>query len=67
MSASASAVPPVASNYDSKDSPTMGEVGEVLDDDNTVVDGDTSNDTDDKNSNNGKTLDDVFCVLPGTS
>ena len=60
MSASASAAPPVATNYDSKDSPTMGKVSDVVNKDTTVIDGDTSDDNDDKNSNDGKTLGDVF-------
>jgi hypothetical protein len=67
MSASASAAPPVAANYDSKDSPTMGEVSDVVNDGTTVVNGDMCDDNNDKNSDNSETLDDVFFVPPGTS
>ena len=61
MSASASAAPPVVAIYDSEDSPTMGDVSDVVDDDTTVVDDDDeSNDDNDGNDNEGETLDDAF-------
>ncbi len=57
-----------AAIYDSNDSPTMGEVSDVVDDDNTtVVDDDTSDDNDETSDDNKKTKDAVFFVPPGTS
>jgi hypothetical protein len=43
MSASASAAPLAAAIYDSDDSPTMGEVSDVVDNDTTIADDHTSN------------------------
>ena len=67
MSASASAAPPVIAIYDREDSPTMGDVSDVVDDYTTVVDdddkseNDNDNDNDDNNDDNaGETLDDAF-------
>ena len=67
MSASASAAPPVIAIYDREDSPTMGDVSDVVDDDTTVVDDDDKSDDeyDDDNDGNddddaGETLDDAF-------
>jgi len=67
MSASASAAPPVIAIYDSEDSPTMGDVSDVVDDDTTVVDDDDKSDDeydDDADDNDdddaGETLDDAF-------
>ena len=61
MSASASATPLAAAIYDSDDSPTMGEVSDVVDDDNTtVVDDDTSDDDNEKSDDDNETVDAVF-------
>ncbi len=50
-----------AAIYDSDDSPTMGEVSDVVDDDNTtVVDDDTSNNDDKTSDDDNETVDAVF-------
>jgi hypothetical protein len=68
MSASASAALSAAAIYDSNGSPTMGEVSDVVDDDNsTVVDDDTSDDDDETSDDDNETVDARFFVPPGTS
>ena len=64
MSASTSAAPSAAAIYDSDDSPTMGEVSDVVDDDNTtIVDNHTSDDDDETSDDDNETVDVVFfCV-----
>ena len=51
MRASASAAPQAAAIHN-EESPTMGEVSDVVGDDTTVVDDNTSNDDNDDTSNN---------------
>ena len=61
MSASASATPSAAAIYDSDDSPTMGKVSDVVDDDNTtVVDDDMSDDDDETSDDDNETVDAMF-------
>jgi hypothetical protein len=61
MSASASAAPLAAAIYDSYDSPTMGEVSDVVDDDNTtIVDDNTSDDYGETSDDDNETVDPVF-------
>jgi hypothetical protein len=58
---SASAAPLAAAIYDSNDSPTMGKVSDIVDDDNTTVVDDDTSDSNDKTSNdNNKTVDPLF-------
>jgi hypothetical protein len=68
MSASASAAPLAVAIYDSDDIPTMGEVSDVINNDNTtVVDDDTSSNDDKTSDDDNKTVDAVFFMPPGTS
>ena len=58
---SASAAPSAAAIYDSDDSPTMGEVSDVVDDDNTtIVDDETSVNNDEMSDDDNETVDTVF-------
>jgi hypothetical protein len=58
--ASTSAASPANAIYDSKDSPTMGKVSDVVKDDTTVVDNDTIDGNKYESNNANKTLEAVF-------